>query len=133
MCICVFSQRWAVTCFFCVCVYVVCFWPQCTACRILVPWLEIKPALPALELQSLNHWTTRKVPRGSSFAALPSAWYQFIYCCLFPMPFSYFQFWSSSWALSLVIPKWITHAALICSLINSRLLILNNFMSTFEK
>ena len=130
MCMCVFNQRWAVTCFVCVCMFLLL--THYEACGILVPWRGVRPALPAVEVQGLNHWTARKVPRGSSLATLPPAWYQFIYCCLFPMPFSYLQFRSSSWALSLVILKWITHAALICSLINSRLLILNNFVSTFE-
>ena len=39
----------------------------CAACRILVPWSEIKPAPPALEAQSLNHWTTREVPVMTCF------------------------------------------------------------------
>ena len=38
------------------------FWLHCAACGILVPQLRIKPAPPALEAQSLNHWTTREVP-----------------------------------------------------------------------
>ena len=29
---------------------------------ILVPQQDIEPAHPALEAQSLNHWTTREVP-----------------------------------------------------------------------
>ena len=32
-------------------------------CRILIPWPGIKPAPPALEARSLNHWNTRGVPR----------------------------------------------------------------------
>ena len=32
------------------------------ACRILVPRPGIKPLPPALEAQSLNHWTAREVP-----------------------------------------------------------------------
>ena len=39
------------------------FWPGCVACRILVPLPGIKPAPPAVEAQSLNHGTTREVPR----------------------------------------------------------------------
>ena len=39
------------------------FWLHCTACRILVPWPGIKPVPYALEVQSLNHWTAREVPR----------------------------------------------------------------------
>ena len=30
-------------------------------CRILVPWPGIKPAPPAVEVQSLNHWTVREI------------------------------------------------------------------------
>ena len=33
-----------------------------SAYGILVPWRRIKPASPALEMQSLNHWITRAVP-----------------------------------------------------------------------
>ena len=32
------------------------------ACGILVPWPGIEPVLPAVEGQSLNHWTARQVP-----------------------------------------------------------------------
>ena len=35
---------------------------------ILVPWPRIKPTPLALEVQSLNHWTTRKVPWGWCFS-----------------------------------------------------------------
>ena len=35
------------------------------ACGILVPWPGIKPVPPAMEAQSLNHWTTREVPNLS--------------------------------------------------------------------
>ena len=37
-------------------------WPHCTACRILVPPPGIKSVAPAVEAQSLNHWTTKEVP-----------------------------------------------------------------------
>ena len=33
------------------------------ACGILVPWAGIEPMTPALEVWSLNHWTTREVPK----------------------------------------------------------------------
>ena len=33
-------------------------------CRMLAPRPGVKPALPAVEAQSLNHWTTREVPTG---------------------------------------------------------------------
>ena len=36
------------------------FWPCHTACRILVPQSGIEPVPPAVETQSLNHWTTRE-------------------------------------------------------------------------
>ena len=40
------------------------FWPQYAACGILVPWIRIKPVLSAVEAQSPNHWTTRKLPQN---------------------------------------------------------------------
>ena len=36
-------------------------WPHLSASRILVTWPGIELAPPALEAQSLNHWTTREV------------------------------------------------------------------------
>ena len=39
------------------------FWSCLLACGILVPWLGIKPVPSALREWSLNHWTTREVPR----------------------------------------------------------------------
>ena len=36
------------------------------ACRILVPRRGIKPVPPAVEAQSLNHWTSREVPKLAS-------------------------------------------------------------------
>ena len=39
------------------------FWPHRVACGILVPWPGIEPASPAWEARSLNHWTTREVPK----------------------------------------------------------------------
>ena len=41
---------------------IVFFWPR--ACGILVPQPGIKPTPAALELQSLNHWSARKIPRN---------------------------------------------------------------------
>ena len=38
------------------------FWLTHTACGILNPWLGIEPESPAMESQSLNHWTTGEVP-----------------------------------------------------------------------
>ena len=38
------------------------FCPHGTAWEILVPQPGVEPAPPALEAQSLNHWTTREVP-----------------------------------------------------------------------
>lgn len=34
----------------------------CSACRILVPWLGIKPVPPGMEALCLNHWNAREVP-----------------------------------------------------------------------
>ena len=38
------------------------FWLYSVTCRILVPLPEIEPSPPAVEAQSPNHWTARKVP-----------------------------------------------------------------------
>ena len=35
-------------------------------CGILIPQPRIKPALPALKVWHLSHWTTREVPRARS-------------------------------------------------------------------
>ena len=43
-------------------------------CGILVPWPGIKPTIPAMEMQSLNPWSAREVPRlviALSFFSLP--------------------------------------------------------------
>ena len=37
------------------------FLPCLTACGILVPQPVTEPMSPALEMQSLNHWTTKEV------------------------------------------------------------------------
>ena len=39
-----------------------CFGPHCLACGVLVPWSGMEPPPPAMEAQSLNHWTTKEVP-----------------------------------------------------------------------
>ena len=44
------------------------FWLCYAACRILVPRPGIEPVSPAVEAQSLNHWTTREVPRGRNLS-----------------------------------------------------------------
>ena len=40
------------------------FLPHHAVCRILVPWPGIKPAPPAVEARSLNHWTAMEVLKG---------------------------------------------------------------------
>ena len=39
-------------------------WLHLMACRILVPQPGIQRMLPAVEVQSVNHWTPEKVPGG---------------------------------------------------------------------
>ena len=39
------------------------------ACGIPVPWPGVRPVLPAMKAQSLNHWTTREVPEGLIFTS----------------------------------------------------------------
>ena len=46
-------------------------WPCFAAKGILVPHQQVKPMPPALEVWSLNHWTTRE---SSSEAYSPSCW-----------------------------------------------------------
>ena len=41
------------------------FWPHRAACGILVPRPGIEPAPSAVEVQSPNHWTARKVPQSA--------------------------------------------------------------------
>ena len=38
------------------------FLPCFTACGIFIPWSGIESVCPAVEAQSLNHWTMREVP-----------------------------------------------------------------------
>ena len=47
-----------------------CFFDGATALRILVPWPEIESVSPAVEVQSLNHWTAREVPIFGQFLVL---------------------------------------------------------------
>ena len=46
------------------------FWLHHAACGILVPTPGIKAVPPAVEAQSLNHWTAREVPLESNFKIL---------------------------------------------------------------
>ena len=36
------------------------FWLDCTACGILVPWPEIEPLSPVMEVWGSNHWTAKE-------------------------------------------------------------------------
>ena len=42
-------------------------WLHCTACGIFVPRPGIQPVHPSVEVQSPNHWTTRKAPENYIF------------------------------------------------------------------
>ena len=48
-------------------IYLLIFWSHHAACRILVPWPEIKPVRPTMGVQSNNHWTTRDFPFSYHF------------------------------------------------------------------
>ena len=52
-------SRETVTCYICLFNF---FLPHHVACKILVPLPGIKPMLPALGAQSLDHWTAREIP-----------------------------------------------------------------------
>ena len=41
------------------------YWPRHAACGILVPQSGIEPTPPAVNVQSLSHWTTREVPESA--------------------------------------------------------------------
>ena len=49
---------------------------------ILVPQPGIEPVPPAVEVQSLNHWTTREVPHYCFFFFFNFWVYLFIYGCV---------------------------------------------------
>ena len=55
-----FNVWFLIVVFCCCCLFVF----GCIACEILVPKLGIKPMPPAVEVQSLNHWTSREVSRS---------------------------------------------------------------------
>ena len=57
------------------------FWSFPMACGILVPQPEIEPIPPALEVQSLNHWTTREVPGPHFWSCQMTELYNYS-CCL---------------------------------------------------
>ena len=43
-------------------IYLILFFGCIVAHGILVPWLEIGPMLPTMEVWSPNHWTAREIP-----------------------------------------------------------------------
>ena len=57
------------------------------ACGILVPWPGIEPVPPAVEVQSLNYWTTREVPQ-IFLSLMPWTWQGLNICLLI---------WSKLW------------------------------------
>ena len=60
------------------------FWLRCTACRILVPWSGVKPMLPAVQAQSLNHCTAGKSLLSIFGLKFLSFWYWVVWAdCVF--------------------------------------------------
>ena len=57
----------------CFCLFVFNFWPWHLVCRILVSPPGTEPTPPALEAQSLNHWTTRE---GPSMCPVVPCWHR---------------------------------------------------------
>ena len=49
------------------------FWPCCVPCGILIPWPRIEPVPPAMEVESLNHWITKKVHISLSLRPVSSS------------------------------------------------------------
>ena len=70
-----------------------------TACGILVPQPGIEPTSPAVEAQSLNHWTTSEVSRFILLNLIlhdsiihshkKFKWYRYIAQMSFPIPVSF--------------------------------------------
>ena len=56
-----------------------CLWPCHMACRVLVSPTGIEAVPPAVEAQSLNHWTTREVPAIYFFFFLIYFWLHWIF------------------------------------------------------
>ena len=54
------------------------FWLPCRACGILVPKPGIEPMLPAVESQSLNHWTLPEI-QASPWLSILSVIYQCVH------------------------------------------------------
>ena len=79
---------------FFVCLFV---WPWLMACGILVPWPGIEPASAAVEAQTLNHWTARKVP---SFFIMFRLQQRLSYSFLLRTFFSQFLYPTLSWRSS---------------------------------
>ena len=50
------------------------FLPLYGAYRILVPWPGIEYMTPVVEVQSLNHWTTKEVPNQWLFLKEGKTW-----------------------------------------------------------
>ena len=50
------------------------FLPLHGACRILVPWPGIEYMIPVVEVQNLNHWTTKEVPSQWLFLKEGETW-----------------------------------------------------------
>ena len=55
-------------------IYLIFFLPLHGACRILVPWPGIEYLTPIVEVQSLNHWTTKEVPSQWLFLKEGKTW-----------------------------------------------------------
>ena len=57
------------------------FWSQPAACRILIPWPKTESTYPALEAQSLNHWTLKEIPIFSFKVLLFLSWWRILPHC----------------------------------------------------
>ena len=75
------------------------FWPCRAASGILVPWPGIEPATPAVEVQSLNYWTSREVPP-------PPHAFLFIWPLSFPWQFFRSEGWRAAHVVALCCQVW---------------------------
>ena len=79
------------------------FGPHCEAYGILVPWPEIEPAPPAVEVWSLNHCTSREGPLPTHFCSVNDLIFSLISPCLYFISSSSQNLCWTAWSLLLIL------------------------------
>ena len=100
------------------------------ACRILVPQPETEP--PALEVQSLNHWTTREVP-GPHFWSCQMTDYTIILAVLVTeLEFHIMDGFVKNQSLIFCIQRWATKASVQWSQVYVCIIFISTFTFHFH-